>query len=75
MVANKKKDSDIQKRKTEMLSKIYYILSMTLGEPIKEFNYAFTNKEGKTVTPTKSIHHKVSIKKQLESSLMARLLW
>lgn len=74
MVANKKKDSDIQKRKTEMLSKIYYILSMTLGEPIKEFNYAFTNKEGKTVTPIKKYtpqsFYQETVGKQLNGSFI-----
>lgn len=55
MIANKKaKKADVEKRKTEMLSTIYRMLSLMLGEPVKEFQYAFKNKEGKTVTPLKT---------------------
>ena len=40
----------IKARKTEMLGTIYRILVLTLGEPVKEFTYAFTDKDGNTVT-------------------------
>jgi hypothetical protein len=40
MVAAKKKATAINSRKTEMLSEVYRILSMTLGEPVKEFSFA-----------------------------------
>ena len=50
MVADGKKPKAINDRKTEMLSTIYHILRITLGEPVKEFTYAFTNKSGKKVT-------------------------
>jgi len=50
MVADGKKTADIQRAKTEALSQIYGMLVMTLGEPVKEFSYAFRNKDGKTVT-------------------------
>jgi len=53
MVADGKKAKDIQKRKTEMLSEIYHMLVITLGEPVKEFTYAFKNKDGKAVTEAK----------------------
>lgn len=53
MVADGKKSQAIQTRKTEMLGTIYHILTLTLGEPVKEFSYAFKNKEGKTVGETK----------------------
>ena len=50
MVADGKKPKAINDRKTEMLATIYHILRITLGEPVKEFTYAFTNKSGKKVT-------------------------
>ena len=53
MVADGKKTADIQKRKTEMLSEIYHMLVITLGEPVKEFTYAFKNKSGKALTAAK----------------------
>ena len=53
MVADGKKTAAIQERKTEMLASIYRMLTLTIGEPVKEFTYAFTNKEGKALTPTK----------------------
>ncbi len=53
MVADKKKADAITKRKTEMLSEIYRMLVLTLGEPVKEFDYAFRDKNGKTRTAVK----------------------
>ena len=53
MVADGKKTADIQKRKTEMLSEVYHMLVITLGEPVKEFTYAFKNKNGKALTAAK----------------------
>lgn len=49
MVADKKKPAAINTRKTEMLSDVYRILSMTLGEPVKDFTYAQRNKDGKII--------------------------
>lgn len=49
MVADGKKSAAIAARKTEMLSTVYHMLCLTLGEPVKQFTYAFRNKEGKTV--------------------------
>ena len=49
MVADGKKSAAIAARKTEMLSTVYHLLCLTLGEPVKQFTYAFRNKEGKTV--------------------------
>ena len=49
MAADGKKPAAIKARKTEMLSTVYRILCLTLGEPVKEFTYAFRNKDGKTV--------------------------
>ncbi len=53
MVADGKKTADIQKAKTEALTQIYRMLCLTLGEPVKEFTYAFKNKDGKQLTETK----------------------
>ena len=46
MGASKTSAKAIQNRKTEMLSTIYGMLCLTLGEPIKEFTYTFTDKDG-----------------------------
>lgn len=52
------KPAKLQQRKTEMLSEVYHMLCLTLGEPVKEFTYTFRNKDGrpvgeaKTYTPT-----------------------
>jgi len=54
MVNEGKKAKDIQQRKTEMLSEIYHMLVITLGEPVKEFAYAFRDKNGKALTPVKT---------------------
>jgi len=47
MVNDGKKSQAIADRKTEMLGTVYHILSLTLGEPVKEFSYAFRDKDGK----------------------------
>ena len=53
MVAQGKKSSAIQARKDEMLATVYHMLSLTLGEPVKEFTYAFRDKNGKQVGEAK----------------------
>lgn len=53
MVAQGKKPAAIQARKTEMLAQVYHMLSLTLGEPVKEFTYAFRDKDGKQVGEAK----------------------
>ena len=53
MVAQGKKTAAIQTRKAEMLSQVYRMLSLTLGEPVKEFTYAFHDKDGKQVGEAK----------------------
>ena len=47
MVAEKQKKEAIQGRKTTMLSEIYRLLCLTLGEPVKKFTYTFKDKDGK----------------------------
>jgi bleomycin hydrolase len=54
MVNGSKKPAAIKARKTEMLGTVYHMLTMTLGEPVKQFQYAFKNKNGKAVAPAKT---------------------
>jgi bleomycin hydrolase len=49
MVADKASASKLQRRKTEMLGTIYRMLALTIGEPVKTFQYAFKDKNGKQV--------------------------
>ena len=49
MVADGKKAQAISARKTEMLSTVYRMLAMTMGEPVKEFTYQFRNSKGEPV--------------------------
>ena len=49
MVADGKKAADIKAEKTRMLSTVYRMLAMTIGEPPSEFTYAFKNKSGRAV--------------------------
>ena len=49
MVNSKTSAKAVQNRKEEMLCDVYRMLSMTLGEPVKEFTYAHVNKNGKQV--------------------------
>ena len=49
MVADGKKAQAIDARKTEMLSTVYRMLAMALGEPVKEFTYLFRNRCGEPV--------------------------
>ena len=54
MVQNGKSAKQLQARKAEMLSTVYHILTLTLGEPVKEFTYAFRDKNGKQVGEAKT---------------------
>lgn len=49
MVADGKKAQAIDARKTDMLSTVYRMLAMALGEPVKEFTYQFRNRSGEPV--------------------------
>ncbi len=53
MVANKKKAAEVQQAKTAALAEIYNILALALGEPVKAFDYAFKDKDGRAQTPVK----------------------
>ena len=50
------------------------MLVITLGEPVKEFNYAFKNKKGKAVTPVKAYtpqsFYKETVGEQLNGSFI-----
>ena len=53
-MTNEGKDQKvIEKRKGEMLAKVYNILVLTLGEPVKEFTYQFRDKDGNAVGEAK----------------------
>lgn len=53
MVAAKKSAADINKAKTQMLTEVYRILCLTIGEPVQKFTYAFKDKNGKALAPAK----------------------
>ena len=53
LVAEKKSKTAVNDRKTEMLSTIYHLLTLTLGEPVKTFTYVFTDKNGKAIGESK----------------------
>lgn len=74
MVENKKTNADIQKRKNEMLGTVYRILAMTLGEPVKQFTYAFKDAKGKIVGEEKQYtpqsFYNETVGKQLNGSFI-----
>ncbi len=53
MAAAGKKAKQLEARKEEMLATVYRMLSLTLGEPVKEFKYTFRNAKGDIVIPEK----------------------
>ena len=53
LVAERKSKTAVNDRKTEMLSTIYHLLTLTLGEPVKTFTYVFTDKNGKAIGESK----------------------
>ncbi len=54
MVAEKNPKAAVKARKTEMLAGIYHILTLSLGEPVKSFTYAFKDKNGKQIGQAKT---------------------
>lgn len=73
MVAKGKSKADIKAEKTKMLSTVYRMLSLTMGEPPSEFTYAFKNKQGRTVTePKNTIPLRLLPKYWVKSLFMAR---
>ncbi len=53
MVARKQSQQAVNKEKTRMLSQIYKMLVLTIGEPVQQFTYAFKTKDGKATGPAK----------------------
>jgi len=53
MAQKDRKQASIDKAKTRMLSQIYRMIIMTIGEPPQTFTYAFKDKSGKAVGPAK----------------------
>ena len=49
MAAQKKSKQAMQAEKTKMLSTVYHMLKLTLGEPVKEFTYAFRDSKGRSL--------------------------
>ena len=49
MVSKGKKGSSLEKAKTRMLSQIYHMLQLTIGEPPQKFTYAFRDEKGHAV--------------------------
>ena len=49
MVNSGKNKAAIRKEKQEMLGVVYHMLSMAYGAPVKEFTYAFKDKNGKVI--------------------------
>ena len=54
MAAKGKPAKAVKARKTEMLSTIYRMLSLTLGEPIQQFQFAFKDKKGRQIASPKT---------------------
>ena len=74
MVAQGKKSSAIQARKDELLATVYHMLSLTLGEPVKEFTYAFRDKNGKQVGEAKKYTPKSFYEETVGQSLNGTFL-
>jgi bleomycin hydrolase len=53
MVAKNKSQASLNKAKVRMLAQIYHMLEMTIGEPPTKFNYAFKNKDGRSLSAAK----------------------
>ena len=53
MVQKGKSASAINKAKVRMLSQVYHMLQLTIGEPVQKFTYAFKNKNGKSLGEAK----------------------
>ena len=53
MAQKDRKQNSIDKAKTRMLSQIYRMIIMTIGEPPQKFIYAFKDKNGKALGPAR----------------------
>lgn len=50
MVADGKKSNEVQSRKVEMLGDVYHVLSICLGEPVKNFKWTRRDAKGKVIS-------------------------
>lgn len=69
MVQKGSSQQALLKTKTSMLAEIYRMLTLTLGEPVKEFSYAFRNKDGKPVTEARTYTPQTFYKEVVGESL------
>lgn len=69
MVQKGNSQQALLKTKTTMLAEIYRMLTLTLGEPVKEFSYAFRNKDGKPVTEARTYTPQTFYKEVVGESL------
>ena len=69
MVQKGSSQQALLKTKTTMLAEIYRMLTLTLGEPVKEFSYAFRNKDGKPVTEARTYTPQTFYKEVVGESL------
>lgn len=74
MVAGKKSAAAIKQRKTEMLGTIYHILSLSLGEPVKQFTFAFRDKNGRQIGEPKTYTPQEFYKETVGGSLNGTFL-
>ena len=74
MVGEGRKADVINAEKTKMLSTVYRMLALSLGEPVKTFSYAFKNKDGKAVTPLKTYTPQSFFKETVGESLDGRYI-
>ena len=74
MVGEGRKADAINAEKTKMLSTVYRMLALSLGEPVKTFSYAFKNKDGKAVTPLKTYTPQSFFKETVGESLDGRYI-
>ena len=49
MVQKGRKQSSLEKAKVRMLSQVYHMLQLTMGQPPQKFTYAFRNKDGRQI--------------------------
>ena len=69
MVQKGSSQQALMKTKTTMPAEIYRMLTLTLGEPVKEFSYAFRNKDGKPVTEARTYTPQTFYKEVVGESL------
>ncbi len=75
LVQKGRNEKALEKAKTRMLTQIYHMLQFTIGEPVKEFTYAFRTADGRTVGEPKkytplAFYHEVLGKKQLNGTFI-----